>query len=642
MDNKKFKDSTTSILFTHEIKDKEEQYDENINRILFKNYEIKTKVGKSTTIQIYEGTCLSNNTPVTIKLESRSNTESYLELEVVNLYTFKDLGIPKLITSGKTKKYIVLIEEKLGLSLHKLFIDNKRKFSLNEICCIGIQCFERLKCIHSKNYIYRNIKPENFKIGLNDPNVIYLQNFYLCEKYKSDTTNKHAKLTLSNKIVGTQRYGSIDALKGLRQGRKDDLESLCYMLIYFFLGKLPWQDIKAETEAEKYKKLLNEKKKFNIDNYDYILPKDFRTMFKLIKNLKFDETPKYYLYIRLLQNIRKENQCFDPNDFYWVNEKNIKIKKRNIKSKKEGGFRERLMEKIKIMRTEQIPIHKYNNKNNNEDNDVNNDFQSLGNIYIEDDLSDNDSYNGKTDIQLKLSKRYLDVEEEEKEENNKIRGNIEKNMDNHDILDNSISSNSSIDTRVYNLNDDIKTFIKINNEEINDINNKLDNINDKQVKQEINISNTNSIKEKNKLNDIIEENIEEENSIENTPNNEQQEKKEVDSSDNNDKYIMSGSLPNTKSGSVRSVSISNIKESKTKGNNETPSLIIIKKISEENGKSIKDEQKEKTTSVPIDNKKNENRFGQIKGPEFDIKINSSSKSGKKYKNKDKDKDCKIF
>ena len=640
MDNKKFKDSTTSILFTHEIKDKEEQYDENINRILFKNYEIKTKVGKSTTIQIYEGTCLSNNTPVTIKLESRSNTESYLELEVVNLYTFKDLGIPKLITSGKTKKYIVLIEEKLGLSLHKLFIDNKRKFSLNEICCIGIQCFERLKGIHSKNYIYRNIKPENFKIGLNDPNVIYLQNFYLCEKYKSDTTNKHAKLTLSNKIVGTQRYGSIDALKGLRQGRKDDLESLCYMLIYFFLGKLPWQDIKAETEAEKYKKLLNEKKKFNIDNYDYILPKDFRTMFKLIKNLKFDETPKYSLYIRLLQNIRKENQCFDPNNFYWVNEKNIKIKKRNIKSKKEGGFRERLMEKIKIMRTEQIPIHKYNNKNNNEDNDVNNDFQSLGNIYIEDDLSDNDSYNGKTDIQLKLSKRYLDVEEEEKEENNKIRENIEKNMDNHDILDNSISSNSSIDTRVYNLNDDIKTFIKINNEEINDINNKLDNINDKQVKQEINISNTNSLKEKNKLNDIIEENIEEENSVENTPNNEQQEKKEVDSSDNNDKYIMSGSLPNTKSGSVRSVSISNIKESKTKGNNETPSLIIIKKNSEENEKSIKDEQKEKTTSVPIDNKKNENRFGQIKGPEFDIKINSSSKSGKKYKNKDKD--CKIF
>ena len=87
MDNKKFKDSTTSILFTHEIKDKEEQYDENINKILFKNYEIKTKVGKSTTIQIYEGTCLSNNTPVTIKLESRSNAESYLELEVVHLKT---------------------------------------------------------------------------------------------------------------------------------------------------------------------------------------------------------------------------------------------------------------------------------------------------------------------------------------------------------------------------------------------------------------------------------------------------------------------------------------------------------------------------------------------------------------------------
>ena len=349
MDRKNlFKGSTTSILFTQEIKEKENQNDENLNKILFKKYKIKNKIGKTSLFKIYEGECISNSNPVIIKIESRSNEELYLELEALNLYLFKDLGIPKIITTGKTKNSIILIEEKLGPSLYDLFIENKRKFSLNEICCIGIQCIERLKGIHSKNYVHRNIKPENFKIGLNDPHVIYLQNFYLCEKFKSSTTNKHAKLTLTNKIVGTERYGSVDALRGLRQGRKDDLESLCYMLIYFFLGKLPWQDIKAETEGEKYKKLLNEKKKFNIENYKDTIPKEFRTIFKLIKNLKFDEQPKYSLYIRLLQKIREENQCFDQTDFFWIKKnKDIKdkIKKNNIKIKKEG-FRERLFQKL--------------------------------------------------------------------------------------------------------------------------------------------------------------------------------------------------------------------------------------------------------------------------------------------------------
>ena len=219
-----------------------------------------------------------------------------------------------------------MIEEKLGPSLYKLFIQNKRKFSINEICCIGIQCIERLKGIHSHYYIHRNIKPENFLVGLNDPHVIYLQNFYLCEKYKSNSTNKHAQLSFSKKIVGTERYGSINALRGLRQSRRDDLESLCYMLIYFFLGKLPWQGIKADNEKEKYKKLLDTKKKFNIDNYKDIIPEEFRIIFKHIKNLKFDENPKYSLYIKLFQSIREKNQCFDETDFFWV-KKNLELKK---------------------------------------------------------------------------------------------------------------------------------------------------------------------------------------------------------------------------------------------------------------------------------------------------------------------------
>ena len=620
MDRKNlFKGSTTSILFTQEIKEKENQNDENLNKILFKKYKIKNKIGKTSLFKIYEGECISNSNPVIIKIESRSNEELYLELEALNLYLFKDLGIPKIITTGKTKNSIILIEEKLGPSLYDLFIENKRKFSLNEICCIGIQCIERLKGIHSKNYVHRNIKPENFKIGLNDPHVIYLQNFYLCEKFKSSTTNKHAKLTLTNKIVGTERYGSVDALRGLRQGRKDDLESLCYMLIYFFLGKLPWQDIKAETEGEKYKKLLNEKKKFNIENYKDTIPKEFRTIFKLIKNLKFDEQPKYSLYIRLLQKIREENQCFDPTDFFWIKKnKDIKdkIKKNNIKIKKEG-FRERLFQKLNTMaKTEIRPILEKND-----------DILELGGAYIDEEYSDNDSFNIKTDFHKKLSPLNENDDKKEKEEENKGEKDIN--------LNDSRSSNSSNDTKVYKLNGPIKNFIKnqIKDDDINNVNDfEKNDINSKEI-----VVKSNSLKNQNNLNFIIDEQIEEEN---NSINEIQKDKKEenkiiiqenkIDSININDNVTTNNSNTNqnSKLGSVGFNNESNIKESKTKDNVTTPGLIIV-------NKNINEINKEKRVSADI--KKVENRFGQIMGPENEL---NQKYSGKVVKNKDKD--CNIF
>ena len=100
MDKKNlFKGSTASILFTQEIKDKEKQIDENLNKIIFKKYEIQKKIGKTSSFEIYEGINISDKTPVIIKIESRAKEELYLELEALNLYTFKDLGIQKIITN---------------------------------------------------------------------------------------------------------------------------------------------------------------------------------------------------------------------------------------------------------------------------------------------------------------------------------------------------------------------------------------------------------------------------------------------------------------------------------------------------------------------------------------------------------------
>ena len=655
-----FKGSTNSILFTHKIKELEKQQeDPMINQIIFKKYEVKKKLGKSSTIDIYEGVSLEDDKPVLIKIEPKISEKLYLETEAYNLYTFKGFGIPELIKLGKKNNNLILIESKKGRSLYDLFVENNRKFSLNEICLIGIQCIERLKFIHSKNYIHRNIKPENFVIGLDDPHVIYLQNFYLCEKYRSSKTNQHAKFKYTKEIVGTERYGSVNALRGLRQGRRDDMESLCYMLIYFFLGKLPWQGISADSETERHQKLLKEKKSFKIENYKQI-PKDFYTLFNYVKNLKFEEEPKYSLMIKLLQNIRNENQCFSNVNLFWVN-KNNECKGANIKTKKEG-FRERLYSKIgNSVKSEEKNMGIKFIKNI----DVN--IENIGEGYIDDDDDredeeegedevNNSTHNGKSAYQLKVNRSISCEESNNKNQDN--NNNNEENEENNSYREDELNhSNSSINTKVYKLNGAMELFIKkdiMNDEDIN----KIDGLQNNKSEQEM------SKISKNNTQTIIEEDNEGEGEGEEVQENAIQENNSIKNNIKN----YSSSNSNIKEGSTK-VSIQfNNKDSYgnkgSKGSNNDPSTIIIVKdsnneskkeedkkdknniitnISSNNGKNIEKVKKKKSVDakILITKKNNINKFGQISGPEVKINRSKTSKKSDKKNIKNK-KDCIIF
>ena len=653
------KGSTNSILFTHKIKEIDRQHeDEMINQIIFKKFEIKKKLGKSSTIDIYEGVSLEDNKPVLIKIEPKTSEKLYLETEAYNLYTFKGFGIPELIKLGKKNNNLILIESKKGRSLYDLFMENNRKFSLNEICLIGIQCIERLKFIHSKNYIHRNIKPENFVIGLEDPHVIYIQNFYLCEKYRSSKTNLHAKFKYTKEIVGTERYGSINALRGLRQGRRDDLESLCYMLIYFFLGKLPWQGISADSDTEKHEKLLKEKKSFKIENYKQI-PKDFYTLFNYVKNLKFEEEPKYSLMIKLLQNIRNENQCYSNVNLFWV-KKNNECKGANIKAKKEG-FRERLYSKIgnsvkseeknlgiKIIKNIDVNIENIGEGYIDEDDDREDEEEEEG----EEEVNNNNTQYGKSAYQLKVN-RSISCEES----NNKNQGNDnEENEENNSYREDALNhSNSSINTKVYKLNGPMELFIKrdiMNDEDINKIDG-LQNNKSEQKMSKISKNNTQTIieEENEGEGEEVQENIIQENNfIKNNIKN------------------YSSSNSNIKEGSTK-VSIQfNNKDSYgnkgSKGSNNDPSTIIIVKdsnngtkkeedknnknniitnINSNNEKNIEKAKKKKSVDakILITKKADINKFGQISGPEAKLNRSKTSKKGDK-KNIKSNKDCVIF
>jgi len=132
-----------------------------------------------------------------------------------------------------------------NISLEILFLDLSKKFTILDICQIALQCIDRIEYVHSKGIIHCDIKPENFVIGLDDPNVIYLIDFGLGQKYISLKTGKHIEFLFTGYMTGTARYCSVNNHLGIEPSRRDDLESLCYILIYFLRGSLPWSGLRG-------------------------------------------------------------------------------------------------------------------------------------------------------------------------------------------------------------------------------------------------------------------------------------------------------------------------------------------------------------------------------------------------------------
>ena len=187
---------------------------------------------------------------------------------------------------------------------------------------IGIQILDRLEFIHNKNIIHRDIKPDNFVIGLeNKSHIIYVLDFGLSKKFRSSRTHQHIKFTVNKKLTGTARYASINALKGCEQSRRDDLEAIGYVLMYFLRGSLPWQGLQIQKGEDRYKKILQKKKATTAEELCKGFPKEFVDYINYTRNLEFEADPDYkYLRNLLVTVLEKENSKFD---FWydWVTEK---------------------------------------------------------------------------------------------------------------------------------------------------------------------------------------------------------------------------------------------------------------------------------------------------------------------------------
>ena len=415
------------------------------NVCIFKKYKPIKKIGFGSFGNVYLTKRIKDGKLFAMKTEKNNSNEKQLEEEAYFLYSLQGFGIPKFISYGKTKNYKILIETLLDKSLNEL-MKIQNRLSLKDVCLIGIQILDRLEWIHSKNIIYRDIKPQNFLIGKDDPNVIYIIDFGLCKKYRSSKTGKHILPRNTGLINGTIKYASSYVLSGKESSRRDDLIALGYMLIYLYRGSLPWELEMKEFNYQIFKKIVYLKRTNSNGTLFNNLPKEFAEYINYNNNLKFEQEPDYKylhsLFNKILFGLKFD---FQNMSFSWITSKQINLFRmpRNNSMRKSNSH-SRLYKKIvekSAQRAKSESNEKYHKNNITNNNRRNLNISPIPKIKIINNVKKENNINFKNNEEMVS----IQINEHEINKDFKCKKIIlKKKIDNSNYVNNSSRNNDNI------------------------------------------------------------------------------------------------------------------------------------------------------------------------------------------------------
>lgn len=276
-------------------------------RTVANKYTIGRIVGSGAYGKVYQGSDLTNQEKVGIKVEDM-RTDNVQLMHESRLYNILKggKGIPNMRWFGKEQDYNVLVLDLLGPNLLHLFKVCNQRFSLKTVIMLAYQMIDRVEYVHSRGLVHRDLKPDNFLMGCGrQGNQVFLIDFGLAKEYIDPVTRQHIAYRDKKSFTGTARYASLNQHCGIEHSRRDDIESIGYILMYFLRGNLPWQGYGQRFIDQKNHEQLHNRIKMDtsIEELCKGYPPEFAAFLQHSRSLGFYQEPDYSYLRRLFRDL---------------------------------------------------------------------------------------------------------------------------------------------------------------------------------------------------------------------------------------------------------------------------------------------------------------------------------------------------